>query len=307
MNFATSWNDWTTDCAARPVALSDRNGDVYLIVHHAVNRRVQDTIALSKPGGRKVSMSFAIGPTTAGAASPVYCVGVVPESMKPHTTASKLDFAALTAEVSNIDLSATYPVAMEAKEWLARIAAHMHLVYRMPLDRVHVLSHQEVHARGYGSYATACPGPDLQASLDWIVARAKQLVTPTPPKRQEDDVYLYLWNGIADPDPRARYVLIGSELANGHYITNKVAEASGYSGMVPAPGAPRSVNDAQLNATIEVAKRVRADYLASLPTGGGGGAIDPSPIVAAIEKLGAKLVAELPKVIDEYADGKKNS
>ena len=188
MSFPTSWDDITasSEYGTRPLALGDREGDVYLIVHHAVNLRVQDTIALSKPGGRRVSMTFAIGPTQAGVTAPVYCVGVVPETMRPFTTASPLDQAALTAEVSNIDLTASYPVAEAAKEWLAQIAAYMHSEYRMPLDRVHVLSHQEVYKRGLGSYPTACPGPDLQSSLDLIVERAQQIIDST--KEDEDDM-----------------------------------------------------------------------------------------------------------------------
>lgn len=183
MSFATSWDDWTSDSGSRPLPLAARGGDVYVIAHHAVNRVVQDTIALSKPGGRQVSMSFAIGPTVAGVEAPVYCVGVVPEDRRPYTTASSLDGAALTAEVSNLNLSADYPVAASAKEWLAQIAAYAHTDYGMPLDRVHVLDHQEVYARGYGSYPTACPGPDLHESMDFIVERAKDIVTPTLMRR----------------------------------------------------------------------------------------------------------------------------
>lgn len=192
MSFPTSWNNYTTDCGARPTPLGSRGGDVYLVVHHAVNRRVQDTIALSKPGGRLVSMSFAIGPTVAGVTSPVYCVGVVPEDKWPWTTgAPALDRAALTAEVSNIDLTADYPVAQDAKEWLAQIAAYMAREFGMPLDRVHILSHQEAYARGWGSYPTACPGPDLQGTMDWIVDRAKQINTTNKRKKPPmSDAYL---------------------------------------------------------------------------------------------------------------------
>lgn len=187
MTFPASWADLTaeSESRARTLALADRSGDVYFIIHHAVNRRVQDTIALSKPGGRTVSMSFAVGPTVAGNSAPVYCVAVVPEWRRPFTTGSPLDDRAVTVEVSNVDLAAPWPVADAAKEWLAQIAAYMHRVYAMPLNRTHVLSHQEVYARGFGSYPTACPGNDLQSALDQIIARASVLVTPKPKSRRK--------------------------------------------------------------------------------------------------------------------------
>lgn len=209
MTFKTSWDDWTTDCGPRSSPLEARNGDVYLVVHHAVTRRVQDIIALSKPGGRQVSMSFAIGPTVAGVTSPVYCVGIVPEHMRPYTTAAPIDHAALTVEVANIDLTTTYPVAEDAKEWIAKIAAYMHHTYGMPLDRVHILSHQEVYARGLGSYPTACPGPDLQASLDQIVARAKVLATPKGRKRGMTTRYAMIGSGDGKGGPGTICALAG--------------------------------------------------------------------------------------------------
>lgn len=177
MAFPISWVDLTSDSDPRSVPLEQRGGDVYLLVHHAVNRVVQDSIAISKPGGRATSMNLAMGPTSPGVTSPIYCVLVVSFDRRAWTTASSIDDRGITVEVSNIDITASYPVAMEAKELLARTAAEMHKVYGMPLDRTHVLSHQEVYARGLGSYATACPGPDLQSAMDWIVARAKQITS----------------------------------------------------------------------------------------------------------------------------------
>ena len=178
MAFPISWTDFTgsSEWSKRSVQLQNRGGDVYFIIHHAYNRVVQDTIALSKPGGKQVSMTFAIGPTSPGVSSPIYCVYVVPVEYRPFTTASSLDDRAITVETSNINLNSPYPVAAEAKMLLAQIAAEIHLVYGMPLDAVHILDHSQVNARGYGSYVTECAGSDLRGAIGWIIAQAKAIV-----------------------------------------------------------------------------------------------------------------------------------
>lgn len=180
INQCFDWTDLTdlrTEADPRPKKLTDLPGkDVYLVIHHAYNRKVQDTIALSKPGGRQVSMTMALGPTVAGSTA-VKGVQVVPwNTHRPFTTSSWIDNQAITVETSNLLLEPPYPVAQTAKYRLAELAAAMHVELGMPLDRWHVCSHQEVYARGWGSYATACPGGDLQAALDWIVATAKAIV-----------------------------------------------------------------------------------------------------------------------------------
>lgn len=299
MTFLTSWNDYTTDCGIRPLQLENRGGDVYFIIHHAVNRVVQDTIALSKPGGKQVSMSFAIGPTTPGVEAPVYCVGVVPESRWPYTTASFLDKQALTVEVSNLDLGGSYPVAQAAKEWLAQIAAYMHTAYAMPLDRVHILSHQEVYARGYGSYATACPGGDLQASLDWIVNRAKQILTPPIRPNTEDEMaFKYIWDG------GVKSALINPEVYPNGYIESVAAAPGGdigFSGMatVPGPsgvGSPVQVNASTYTATLTRATEARAAYIATqqqIHGGGGGGGLTQAEHEKVIGSAQADKLAEV--------------
>lgn len=196
MAFPISWTDLTgsSEWSARSVQLQNRGGDVYFIIHHAYNRVVQDTIALSKPGGKQVSMTFAIGPTSPGVSSPIYCVYVVPVEYRPFTTASSLDDRAITVETSNLDLNAPYPVATEAKTLLALIAAEMHIVYGMPLDTTHILDHSQVNARGYGSYVTECAGGDLRGAIGWIIEQAKKFVTPLTEKDKDMD-YKYFWDG----------------------------------------------------------------------------------------------------------------
>lgn len=158
----------------RTRSLASRNGDVRLIIHHAYNRTVDATIATFNNPNRTVSANFAIGPHVAGS-SDVRVVLCVPEGQRAYTSNSELDDKALTVETSNLLLTPPYPVAQTAKHALARIAAYMHTEYGMPLDRQHVISHQEVTVIE-GDPWTECPGGDLQGSLDAIVAEAKQIV-----------------------------------------------------------------------------------------------------------------------------------
>lgn len=264
MAFPISWTDLTSDSSPRSRPLAARGGDVYLIIHHAYNLTVQQSLALSKPGGREVSMTFAIGPSVAGAASPIHCVYVVPIDRRPWTTASSLDDAAVTAEVSNLDLASPYPVALEAKTLLALIAAEMHREFGMPLDRVHVLSHQEVYARGLGSYATACPGPDLQAALDWIVAKAQEFINP-PPKKENTgmDINYLFWPGDA-AHPREYALAAPTLIEGGVKRTTSTAEAEAFSIMMWGQnqiGAPYSCKTwAQYEATLALAAELAAGY-----------------------------------------------
>lgn len=187
-----NWSDITTDKQPRSKPLTQRGGDVFFVLHHAFNRKVQDTIALSKPGGRTVSMSSAIGPSVAGAQVPIFNVQVVDwNTHRPWTTASSIDDKAYTAEVSNLDLNAPYPVAMEAKRILARIAAALHVQTGMPLDTWHILDHSTVYARGWGSYPTACCGEDLRAAINWIIVEAKRIVAAGGTAEKEDVVIAY--------------------------------------------------------------------------------------------------------------------
>ena len=197
------WTDLTSDGEQRSKPLTERDGDVFFVIHHAYNRKVQDTIALSKPGGRTVSMSSALGPTTAGVESPIFNVQVVRwNTRRPWTTSSSIDDKAYTVECSNINLNEPYPVAQAIKKRLAEIAAALHVQTGMPLDTWHILDHAEVYRRGWGSYATACCGADLRAAIPWIIAEAKRIVAeadaPVTPERKKSMSTLFYKNKAND-------------------------------------------------------------------------------------------------------------
>jgi hypothetical protein len=200
--------DWThhiaNDYRARTRSLESRKGNVFLIIHHAYNYNVYQTIDTFESPVRTVSANFAIGPKRSSDTENIYVVRTVAEHLRAYTTASSLDDQALTVETSNINLNDPYPVAQKAKRKLAELAAYMHTEYGMPLDRWHVTSHQEVYKRGLGSYATACPGGDLQGALDWIVDEAKRIVAGGT-NTQEIEVIHY-----HNEDRRARFLEPGN-------------------------------------------------------------------------------------------------
>ena len=184
------------DGKARTQSLESRGGDVFFVIHHAVARTVDQIVRVFESPDRTVNANFAIGPRTAG--EDRYEVWrTYPEDRRAYTTASPIDDKALTCEVANLTLGGSYPVGQTGKRKLAEIAAYMHRAYGMPLDRWHVTCHREVYQRGWGSYATACPGDDLFGSLDWVVEEAKRIVnsgtagggqTPIPAPTEEDDM-----------------------------------------------------------------------------------------------------------------------
>jgi hypothetical protein len=218
------WNLFTDDTEPRSMPLTARKGDVYYVGHHAFNRLIQDTLALSMPGGKTVTSSFPIGPVAIGGDPKV--VGNVPwNGSRPFTTASWVDDQAITSEISNEALTPPYPVAGDAKYHVAEIIAAMHVELGMPLDRYRVTTHQEVYARGWGSYATACPGQDLQTAMDGIVEVARKIVTganePVAPIEWEDHMRYQIFRRV-DPASGKNYdgeymlACIDMSFADGH-------------------------------------------------------------------------------------------
>lgn len=215
MTYPVDWVDNVpTDQEARTKDLHDRGGDVYFIIHHSVTLRVQDTIATFK-SDREVSANLAIGPTVAGG-DDIKVVLTVPEFRRAWTSASPLDDRALTTEVCDQAMGGNWPISPVAKHKLADIAAYMHREYGMPLDRVHILTHQEVYARGYGSYATACAGPDMQASMDAIVAEARQIVSGSQPAPELEFDMAFLPDIAQNKEPGAKPTPGVAIFSNGH-------------------------------------------------------------------------------------------
>ena len=164
-------DDWEN----RTVPLSQLSGDkIFMVAHHSVSRTlgsIEDTFASPN---RTVTANLAIGPAQAGVDDYKAVEKVPIDWGRAYTTASWVDNVALTFEMANLNLLPPYPVGDTGKEIVVEIILWLHKTYGMPMDRWHVTCHQEIYARGWGSYATACPGGDLHAALDWCVAEANR-------------------------------------------------------------------------------------------------------------------------------------
>jgi len=67
---------------------------------------------------------------------------------------------------------------------------------------------------------------------------------PLTPDFLEDTMsYKYIWNGISHPNPAARYALLSVHLPGGYIESSQLADAKGFSGMSPNPGAPHQLID----------------------------------------------------------------
>ncbi|QBZ73215.1 lysin A [Microbacterium phage Theresita] len=147
-----------------------------IIVHHWAGTTGGDT-ALMKPKGQNsrgdVSASYILY-------SDGRLIGQVSEEFSPWTTGSA-DWGSVTVETQNAKGAPNWDIDARAKEKLAQLMADLSDRYGWGELKLgtNVRMHREFNA-------TACPGPDMVASLPSIVARANQLrkggggSTPTP-------------------------------------------------------------------------------------------------------------------------------
>lgn len=136
----------------------------YLQIHHATMLSLSGLISMMQPGGRDVSANGALG-------SDGHLVEVVPATSRAFTSGvASFDRQCITVETCNTSLGPTWGISSASRERLARLAVAMFRAgWLGGLTRQFILGHNEVP----GTYATACPGPDM--NLDWIVARANQI------------------------------------------------------------------------------------------------------------------------------------
>lgn len=174
-----------------------------LQVHHGTIISYSGLRSLMDPGGRTVSAN--------GAMSNEGALGEVVRTFdrRAFTSASSFDNQCLTVECCNTTLGPQWGISEKTRIRLAHLAVGM---YRKGLLRGlyrgvgGVLGHNEVP----GSYATACPGPDMH--LDHVVMLANQIYNAvTPIERYLDMSNFYLVRRVSDGDP----VLGGMQCAMG--------------------------------------------------------------------------------------------
>ena len=168
--------DLDADAEPRSRPLTERGGDVYLVPHHSVSRTLQAILAEFFSPNRTLSATAAVGPTTAGVDAYESRHTVPWNTHRPYTTSSWIDDQAITFEMANLVLAPPWPVGQTGKNWVAELIAAMHVELGMPIDEWHVVDHNTVYQRGWGSYPTTCCGEDLRAALAWCRAEAIRLV-----------------------------------------------------------------------------------------------------------------------------------
>lgn len=154
-----------------------RTGTVgYFVVHHADDTRdpaVQVQRFMS-PNDRSVSPTWFVGAD--GIARKI----VHPDD-RQWTTGRIIDQQAVTVETQNTSREPTWGISDAAHEEIAQLVAWTAKRYGFPIDRAHVLGHNEARAQLDPSIGvTACPGPSMD--LDRIVKRAQQIASPVEPK-----------------------------------------------------------------------------------------------------------------------------
>lgn len=245
-----------TEVRPLPSKGSPRSARVSMVVlHHAAMTSLSGLVGVIE-GDKTVSAHLAVKDSS--------IVGLVPEELRAWSLSDAYwDSRALTVETAN-ESTAGWTISAASHESLARIVADWSFRYGFFPHRSGdpeswtVIGHNEVNSIHGGSYGTQCPGA---MDLDWIVARAQQLLAPAPVLEEDDMAYKYIWNGVSAPDAKARYALIGVELENGYTESSKLADAKGFSGMSPMPGAPHKLDNEGFDSTLRFARKAREDYL----------------------------------------------
>lgn len=137
-----------------------------LQIHHATTTSYSALRSLMDPGGRTVSANGAMA--NDGELGEV----VRTSDRRAFTSSSSFDNQSLTVEVCNISLSPYWGISAACRTRLARLAVGMYrngILAHLGRGIGGILGHYEVP----GTYATACPGPDMH--LDWIAAEAQAL------------------------------------------------------------------------------------------------------------------------------------
>lgn len=171
---------------------SGRTGPINRVIwHHQAGTNDDATIDVMVYGPKQLSATYTVDNDNYGGRGWSRITGVAPEEKRPWTSNSPTaDGQAITIEVCNSSGNPDWGIAGESQEACARIAAYAYQAYGVPLKRASRedptghMGHNEVIDifPGTGGYSTFCPG---HLDIDWIIARAIQLLNPTP----EDDMF----------------------------------------------------------------------------------------------------------------------
>ena len=281
----------------------------YLQIHHATMLSLSGLIGMMSPGGREVSANGAMG-------NDGHLVEVVPLASRAFTSGvASFDRISLTVECCNTTLGPQWGISAATRTRLARLAVAMFRAGLLgSLTRRHIIGHYEVP----GTYATACPGPDML--LDAIVAEANAIYNGggSDARRKGKTMYLardvggtiwlYTDNGRAGI-ASMQVVNLFNRLLYGTtpYDTFNAAELDMMHATVLAAG--NSGSDAELAAltkainsiSVTVDSKAVADAVIAA-INEQGVEVDTDAVAAAVDAALADNFAAIPKaVIDEIA------
>lgn len=162
------FSELTTSTSGNGGQYSSRNGVKIdrIILHHCASTSLSGVLGMMSSGSREVSANYVIGKGGE-------IVGVVPEEYRAWTSgSSSWDGRAITFEIVNESGGPDWRISAKAMGAVERILADISGRYGIPLSRDTVVTHQELYTIHGASYATACPGPYLQARVGDLIAAA---------------------------------------------------------------------------------------------------------------------------------------
>lgn len=152
-----------------------------IIIHHAASLSLFAVLDMMKYATRVVSSNYVIG-------NGGEIVGVVPEEYRAWTSGStSWDGRSITVEIINESAGPDWRISDAAFDAVARMLADISARYGIKLSRTTVVTHQELYTIHGASYATACPGPYLQARIDELIKLASIYLAGGKSEEEEDE------------------------------------------------------------------------------------------------------------------------
>lgn len=273
------------DHLRRSRPLDQRGGDCLIIAHHSVSRTLGSILSTFKSKDRIVTANYAIGPLVAGVDDYKVALTVRENEDRAYTTSSSKDDIAITFEMADLVLAPPWPVGNTGLEILVELILHANEAYGMPIDRYHVTCHREVYTRGWGSYATACPGDHLHSSLDWAVdeaLRRKAGGGSTEEKEDTDMRYINVVGGGSATVGEFSFTPYSPETHGDSTNLYRISAAAVWNGI--------DVDQAAYDATRQDALNRHAAFLADIRAASSG--IDPAVLKEQVKQAVAQAIEE---------------
>lgn len=238
----------------------------HIVLHHCASTDMDGVLNMMLTGSREVSANYVVKDDR--------IASVVPEEYRSWSLSSNLwDGRSITFEICNESVGGSWPVSAASHESVARVVADICTRYGIPCNRDRIIGHREVYSRHGASYATACPGG---LDMDWIVARANQILTgATGSAFKGDKVYVF---EDAGPGPAVvktgkfwkvspgfkRQQIVNDEFGGNRFIRDNIKSVFGADPIL------------RFTPELDQALKQFESMVPNFPTGGGGGGSLPA-------------------------------